>query len=227
MRTPQSILSVAALAAGLLLQGCVSSARLPSGTQATAHADTGIVFGTIGVSAQARTVELSSLQLRRVLGYRTQPFGELVFHSPVGIAGRILSPIFDTPVDFSGAEGKGTLFVARLPAGQYEVISAGIENAPMGGWAAHVYTADAGSVPFHVEAGKATYLGQFLSHLRMGYDAHRIPEVKGAYFVVSDQLPRDLPLLRARGESAAAAQVINLAPRFMRVENAALRSRPE
>ena len=221
------ILQATLLAAVVVLQGCVSSARLPSGMQGAAGTETGIVFGTIGVSAQAHTIELSSLQLRRVLGYRTQPFGELVFHSPVGIAGAILAPIFDTPVDFSGAEGKGTLFVARLPAGEYEVISAGIENAPMGGWAAHVFTADAGGVPFHVEAGKATYLGQFLSHLRMGLDAHRIPVVVGAYFVASDRLERDLSLLRARGEAAAVDQVINLAPRFMQVENAALRSKPE
>lgn len=221
------ILKGALLAALAVLQGCVSSARLPSGAQAAPGEETGVVFGTIGVSAQARTIELSTLQLRRVLGYRAQPFGELVFHSPVGIAGAMLSPIFHTPVDFSDAAGKGTLFVARLPAGDYEVISAGVENAPMGGWAAHGYMADAGGVPFHVEAGKATYLGQFLSHLRMGYDAHRIPEVKGAYFVVSDRLERDLSLLRARGEAAAGIEVINLAPRFMQVENAALRSRPE
>lgn len=210
-----------------LLQGCFSSARLPVGAAAAAGAETGLVFGTIGVSAEARTIEFSSLQYRAVVGDRPQPSGEFLFHSPVGVAGALLSPMFDTPVDFRDGAAKSTLFMARLPAGDYEVFSAVIEHAPMAGWGSHVYGPDAGGVAFRVEAGGATYLGQFLSRLRMGRDADGIPQVQGAYFVVSDRLQRDLGLLQSRGAVAAPDRVLNLAPRFMRVDNAALRSSPE
>lgn len=217
----------ALLVLGALLQGCFSSARLPPGAAAAAGTETGLVFGTIGVSAEARTIEFSSLQYRAVVGFRTQPSGEFLFHSPVGVAGTLLSPMFDTPVDFRDGAAKGTLFMARLPAGDYEVFQAVIEHAPMAGWGSHVYIHDAGAVAFRVEAGGATYLGQFLSHLRMGRDADGIPRVTGAYFVVSDRLQRDLRLLQSRGGSAAPDRVLDLAPRFMQVDNAALRSAPE
>lgn len=214
------------LAAAMLAAGCVSSARLPAALPAASSHDTGLVFGSIGISATAPTIEMSSLQFRPVAGDRRGAPGEFVFHSPVGTAGRLLSPLFDTPVDFSEADAKGTLFVARLPAGDYALVGAGVEDAPMHGWAAHVHLADPGAVPFRVEAGGATYLGQFVSHLRVGRDAHRVPQVQGAFFVVSDRLERDLALLMRRGEAPPSQRVINLAPRLMQIDNEALRKAP-
>lgn len=214
------------LAMAALVSGCVSSARLPASLPSSGGLGTGLVFGSIGISATAPTIEMSTLQFRALVGDPRQPPGEFVFHSPVGTAGRLLSPLFDTPVDFSEPDAKGTLFVARLPAGDYALVGAAVENAPMHGWAAHVYLADPGAVPFRVDAGGTTYLGQFISHLRVGRDADRIPKVQGAFFVVGDKLERDLALLKQRGERPLPPTVINLAPRLMQIDNEALRRVP-
>lgn len=214
------------LAMAALVSGCVSSARLPASLPSSGGLGTGLVFGSIGISATAPTIEMSTLQFRALVGDPRQPPGEFVFHSPVGTAGRLLSPLFDTPVDFSEPDAKGTLFVARLPAGDYALVGAAVENAPMHGWAAHVYLADPGAEPFRVDAGGTTYLGQFISHLRVGRDADRIPKVQGAFFVVGDKLERDLALLKQRGERPLPPSVINLAPRLMQIDNEALRRVP-
>ena len=214
------------LAMAALVSGCVSSARLPASLPNGGGLGTGLVFGSIGISATAPTIEMSTLQFRALAGDPRQAPGEFVFHSPVGTAGRLLSPLFDTPVDFSEPDAKGTLFVARLPAGDYALVGAAVENAPMHGWAAHVYLADPGAVPFRVDAGGTTYLGQFISHLRVGRDADRIPKVQGAFFVVGDKLERDLALLKQRGERPLPPSVINLAPRLMQIDNEALRRGP-
>jgi len=208
-----------------LLQGCYTSVSLSPAVTAPPGVETGIVFGTIGVSSTAPTIDFSSLQFRQA-GFQAQRMSEFLFHSPVGVPGALLSPLYLTPVAFDGAEGKGTVFVARLPAGDYQLVSAIIANAPFGGWGAHVYQSDAGAVPFHVEPGKATYLGQFLSHLQLGRDRDGIPVVKGAYFVVSSRLQRDLGLLAVREPAAAAAMVLDLSARFMQIDNEALRSAP-
>lgn len=226
MLSCRALLSSFCLAAAMLAAGCVSSARLPASLPAGSVHDTGLVFGSIGISATAPTIELSSLQFRSVPGDSRQAPGEFVFHSPVGTAGRLLSPLFDTPVDFVEADAKGTLFVARLPAGDYALVGAAVEDAPMHGWAAHVHLVDPGAVPFRVEAGGATYLGQFVSHLRVDRDAHRIPQVQGAFFVVSDRLERDLALLMRRGEAPPSQRVVNLASRLMQLDNEALRKAP-
>jgi hypothetical protein len=211
-----------AIALAALLQGCFTSASLSSEVQAPEGIATGLVFGSIGVSSTAPSIDLSSLQFRQV-GFGASRSSEFLFHSPVGVAGALLSPMFRTPVDFDEPTGKGTLFVARLPAGNYEIVSAAIADAPYGGWGAHVFQTDAGSVPFHVEPGKATYLGQFLSHLAMGRDRHGIPAVTGAYFTVSDRLERDLALLSAREAAIAPAAVLDLSARFVQIDNPALR----
>jgi len=218
----RALLPLFCLAVAVLATACVSSARLPASLPEGKSPGTGLVFGSIGVAATAPTIELSTLQFRAVAGDPAQAPGEFVFHSPVGTAGRLLSPLFDTPVDFSEADAKGTLFVARLPAGDYALVGAAVENAPMHGWAAHVYLADPGAVTFRVEAGGATYLGQFISHLRLGRDEHRIPQVQGVFFVVSDRLDRDLALLARRGQSPP-QRVLNLSPGLMQLDNDALR----
>ncbi|NMG76965.1 hypothetical protein [Aromatoleum diolicum] len=219
---------VSALAVfGWMLAGCFSSGNLPRGYPAAPVGEAGLVFGSIGVAGEESTIGLSSLEYRPAAKLGPTAQGEFLFHSVVGIPGALLSPMFHTPVEFHDGAAKGTVFALRLRAGDYEVVSAIVENAPIGGWASHVFMSDAGNVPFRVEAGRATYIGRFLSRLRIGRDAHRIPEVQGAYFVVSDRLVSDLEIVNAKGFQVDAARVINLAPRFMSINNAALRSSPE
>lgn len=210
---------------GAALHGCYTSVSLSSAITAPASIETGLVFGSIGVSSTAPTIDFSSLQFRQT-GFQAQRPSEFLFHSPVGMAGALLSPLYRTPVEFDESAGRGTVFIARLPAGDYQLVSTAIANAPFGGWGAHVYESDAGSVPFQVEPGKVTYLGQFLSHLQMGRDRHGIPVVTGAYFVVSSQLQRDFGLLAAREPAVVAASVLDLSARFMQIDNEALRSAP-
>lgn len=213
------------LAVAATLHGCYTSVSLAPNARIAPGVETGIVFGSIGVSSTAPTIDFSSLQFRPA-GYHEQRTSEFLFHSPVGVMGAVLSPMFITPVEFDEPEGKGTLFVATLPVGDYLMVSAAIANAPFAGFGAHVYTPDAGGVPFHVEGGRATYLGQFLSHLHMGRDRFGIPVVQGAYFVASDRLQRDLSLLAKRGMHMEPGLVLNLAPRFTTLDNPAFRPSP-
>lgn len=206
-----------------VLAGCVGNVQLPPATVAAGSPGVGRVFGSIGVSSDAPTVDFSSIQFRPASADRTRRQGEFLFYSPVGVMGAVLSLVYRTPVDFRDATAHGTVFVATLPAGDYELVSIMVGNAPMGGWAAHFYEADAGAVPFRVEAGGLAYLGRFVSHLRMGRDAHRVPEVQGAFFTVSSRLADDLAVVKARGEAQAGDSVVDFAPRMMQADNAALR----
>ncbi len=98
-------------------------------------------------------------------------------------------------LDYYGREA-GRVFVRSLPPGRYEIydfgfsgtiIVAGVE------WS----SATPFSIPFTINPGEATYIGNFARAPSLGT---RLEPQLGAvgYFVISDQSERDLAIARAR-----------------------------
>jgi hypothetical protein len=102
-------------------------------------------------------------------------------------AAMVLLPVPD-PGDFQGG-GRGTVFAAALPPGEYEVYRWTLGS----GYASASSTAPF-SIRFSVEPGKLVYLGNFhfVQTSRMGLT------VTGARLVYRDALARDLPVLKRK-----------------------------
>jgi hypothetical protein len=107
-------------------------------------------------------------------------------------------------LDYYGREA-GRVFILSLPPGRYEIydfgfsgtlIVAGVE------WS----SATPFSIPFTINAGEATYIGNFARAPSLGT---RLEPQLGAvgYFVVSDQSERDLAIARARDPALPAVRV--------------------
>jgi hypothetical protein len=78
----------------------------------------------------------------------------------------------------------GIVDVRRLPPGDYEVYN--FEIRWEGG---DTQTAEAGfSIPFSIAPGRATYVGNFMA----------VEAAGGAYFVLSDEASRDIPIARKK-----------------------------
>jgi hypothetical protein len=101
-------------------------------------------------------------------------------------------------IDYSGSES-GFVIVEKLPPGHYEIYDFGMD-----GWNAvstiHWSTKVPFSIPFEIESGKATYIGNFA---RGCWCARMPPSVANylGYFVISDKSARDIAIARTK-ESA-------------------------
>lgn len=101
---------------------------------------------------------------------------------------------FSTKRDFKGDE-LGRILTQALPEGDYEFV--GFEVEEQVGWTIVTSKYDNFSMPFHIDAGKATYVGDFMAEIdryRLDFFGRKIPE--SFYFVISDKNARDLPLAR-------------------------------
>lgn len=107
-------------------------------------------------------------------------------------------------LDYYGREA-GRVFIQSLPPGRYEIydfgfsgtlIVAGVE------WS----SATPFSIPFTINAGEATYIGNFARAPSLGTSLE--PQLGAVgYFVVSDQSERDLAIARARDLALPAVRV--------------------
>jgi hypothetical protein len=107
-------------------------------------------------------------------------------------------------LDYYGREA-GRVVVQSLPPGRYEIhdfgfsgtlIVAGVE------WS----SATPFSIPFTINAGEATYIGNFARAPSLGTSLE--PQLGAVgYFVVSDQSDRDLAIARARDPALPAVRV--------------------
>jgi len=104
-----------------------------------------------------------------------------------------------TPVDFEYGSAKGSLFVARLPPGNYEISN--VRFFLNNGLSTVTFSSRKDfSVPFSVKRGMATYLGEFLTYEVKG-NAFGMSVPAGGYFVVSNKLERDLAILEKKGSA--------------------------
>lgn len=115
----------------------------------------------------------------------------------------VLSP----PADFRSAAEKGGVATVRMRPGQYELYSFGVKSPAKGYTPRFIY-----SIPFTVEAGKVTYLGQYLTlgHPEEGSFGTTI--LGEPYFVISNQQARDMAIAAKKTPALAGLPVTNSVP---------------
>jgi hypothetical protein len=104
----------------------------------------------------------------------------------------------NVPLDFQEDRTRGTLFFARLPVGDYELVDVRffINRAQFG---TTTFTAKQKfSIPFVVREGHAVYLGEFVAQPIMGTNFFGMSIPAGGVFVVADRFDRDSSLLRSK-----------------------------
>lgn len=138
------------------------------------------------------------MNARFSVGFRpipaTNTIGEFVF-----LRNSLFSRI---PIDIQNGATYATVATHRLPPGKYEIYGA---TVMVGLGAAQLYYTDERpfSFPFEIQAGKATYLGEFLAHpVQSGSNTR-------AVYTVKNMQSRDLELLRKRGLEFQPDTVIN------------------
>lgn len=184
----------------LLLVGCAGApATIPKSLQGDATGKKGIVFGSIGSGGDGR---YSVYGLRyRAIG--SKDMGEFQYRNN-------WMHIANTTTDFSHGNAEGSVFVAHLPPGNYELFNVHFfENRGSQGTTTFTSKVDF-SVPFSVSEGKATYLGEYIGQRVEGKNIFHLPVSAGGYYVVTDQLDRDIGILEKRGESIPREDVQNL-----------------
>lgn len=201
--------------AAVPMPGCFTSSNPPSKLEAKRGDESGLVFGTIGSSGTDETIIQRHILYRVAGADMSDPFnfdnrGSFNYMSPATGLQAVTKLLARTPADVSEGDIRATLFRQRLVPGNYEIYGE-LHTASMAfGFAVHMGMRDIEPIAFRVEAGRATYLGQFLSHRLMKRDQDGIPIFVGGYFEISDQLARDLALLNGRNdEIIAEGAVIN------------------
>jgi len=109
-----------------------------------------------------------------------------------------------TPRDFDTEDGTGAVFVRPLPAGDYEIHKVRASGS-VGSIGAVVSSRTEFSIPFAIQAGRATYVGSFKAHptgsakIEGGLaDFFEGVIFAGAFFVVTDDIERDIPIAKSK-----------------------------
>lgn len=200
----------------LSLTSCVvvSPSTLPSDVGNKPLEKYGVVFGSIGEDRGNGGFSAQGIYYRKV---GSKESGQFFFGN---------NGVRDTPKDFTNGKIMGSVFIARLPPGEYEVYNLYFfENRAQFGTATFTAKQDF-SVHFTVKEGKPVYLGEFLGRRLTGKNIFRIRITGGGYFVVSNKLERDVSLLRARGE-AVSKDSESLVPLFLGLNHELLRDKAD
>jgi hypothetical protein len=100
--------------------------------------------------------------------------------------------------DFAEGNSRGSVFFAQLAPAEYEIFNFHLVH-DMGPLGRTIFRSRAEfSVPFSITEGRATYLGQILTVVERGKNIFGMTMPAGGYFVVSDQMERDLRLLQSQ-----------------------------
>ncbi len=113
-------------------------------------------------------------------------------------------PAPSTLVDFSSVDGNGYVKALRMPSGNYEITNFAAVQGNVR------FSARASfSIPFTVEKGKITYLGEYLTYM----DKKPIYSLSSRFFfsrmVVQDRQVRDIEVITKRMPEITAYSVIN------------------
>jgi hypothetical protein len=111
---------------------------------------------------------------------------------------RDIASIDSTVLAYDDSDETGEVNVVSLPPGNYEINCAGFyQNMGMSEstWACEKDF----SVPFTIETGKATYIGNFQGITVRGKNIFGIRVEAGGYYVVRNKAERDLPLAKRMG----------------------------
>jgi hypothetical protein len=165
------------------------------------------------------------LQLRKI---DTQKTYDILF-SPRSRAENI-------PHDFSYKQIHASVYLLRLPAGQYEIFSfvskqqvlasPSILQRNQSGLTpstATVRPKQDFSIPFVIEPGKATYIGQFIHSIFYRKGTNALLNSGASYFVVSNQQVRDVATAHKRGDIPAELPVISAIPDLIAINSPVIR----
>jgi hypothetical protein len=175
----------------------VAATRVPAGLEVAATQPSGVVFGSIGRGSNYE-FSAQTIFFRRSGSTAT---GSFTYARNVTVT---------VPVDIEEGEKKATLFVARLPPGRYELsdVHFFVNYGQMG---SQNFRAEGPIVvPFEVVEGRAIYLGEFLSYPVLGKNLFGAPVFRDGYFVVTNEILRDLALLTKRHPEMRGFPVDNL-----------------
>ena len=206
--TLRPVLAVVLLALG----GCAAA---PITVENMADDYAGPVGTISGSIASVETGELRNLN----------SFSTLYFRAVDGeVSGRIGyaedSPFRDQQRrDFESEGQDGTVFLLRLPAGDYEIYS--YHFYFNNGSVEKSYRPDEDlQIPFSVTADRTTYLGEFLAWGRRGKNMFGISIPAGGAFTWSDKAIRDLPVIKSvyPDFTVEAVDTVDLSPYFLPAE---------
>jgi hypothetical protein len=159
----------------------------------------GLLAGSFGTLKSERRFSGSRLLIRHVTTGQTAAFE---FHG-----GGFL--VASDQADFNKSESRGTVFTMKLPAGSYEIYGFGLfQSGAFGGWYGSMREF---SVPFAIEPGKVTYVGEYILRRTPGGNVEGLNAIgasTGAYLEFEDQQVRDLAIARQKWPDFAAAPVV-------------------
>jgi hypothetical protein len=137
------------------------------------------------------------------------------------------------PHDFTYGLTNASVYVMRLPPGQYEFFSFAskkqvIATNRFGPDDATFATAALGpreefSVPFTIKANSAIYVGRFMHDIFYPKGAQPLRNPGFSYFVLSNQQSRDLALASKRGDISSDLSVISATPDLIAVNSSLIR----
>lgn len=197
MKHPLPVLLLACLA---LLAGCSTQpAQISKEELMHLPAGNGLLIATYARPSPTERFSIENVYYRK-LGQKTG--GEI---------GINVLPYLPLAFDFQEPGSCGSLFIASLPAGDYEFYSFYVEHTVFGGQA-YLRPAYEFSTPFKVEAGKACYIGELkMFRLRMPNRLLGMPiKPDNVRLELSDQSSRDLALFKKKYPESALPVTIAL-----------------
>lgn len=184
----------------------------------------GVVILSLG-SRSLTPVDRLYLQLRNIESKKTYD----ILFSPRSRAENI-------PHDFSYKQIHASVYMLRLPAGQYEIFSfvskqqvlasPSILQRNQSGLTPSTGTVRPKqdfSIPFVIELGKVTYVGQYIHSIFYRKGTNALLNSGASYFVVSTQQARDLATAQKRGEISAELPIISAIPDLIAINNPVIR----
>lgn len=171
--------------------GCMptEAVRMPTALESSYGEKAGLVFGTLGTFPNTPFSSVT-ISFRKV---GSKEAGSFFFAYDSILGG--------TPVDVAEPKARGTVFVGHLPVGNYELFQVNffINGAQFG--TTEFSAREDFSVPFKIEEGKSTYLGEFIAYYTIGKNLFGFPIPVGGYYVVSDKSQRDISILSKKTET--------------------------
>jgi hypothetical protein len=170
----------------VLLAGCATQPdQLRAEKLATIPPENGLLVMTYARPSAKERFTMESVYFRKVGGKKAGSIGISVL------------PFLPLTFDFEGPDSCGSLFVASLPAGDYEFYDFFVQQTVLGGAISSGPNAYF-STPFKVVAGKVCYLGELKAFRVAGPRALGMPGQDSIRFELSDQAKRDIPLLKRK-----------------------------
>ena len=180
----KKLFSLLAAATFVILSGCASAPRINTETPS---ADAGYAVVSLGSSEK---IYVSSHRLY-IRDAKTKAVADVTYFQE--------NIFYKSERDFDSAESNGAALMVRLPPGDYELynFSSFINGYP----STTTFTTKSGFVvPFRVEQGKVSYLGEYLAHQVFGRSLIGLRVPAFFYMVVSDKAVRDISVLERKGK---------------------------